>query len=396
MKLAELKKLATNHNIRGRSKMNKAQLEKALSRVRHSRKPVKKKSRKPVKKKSVKPDDKYHVVACHGPTHKLVCEMGLGDSKSIKHQLEMRGISAKIVKVKKAKSVKKSVKRQSGKTVKSRKVVKKSRKVVKKSRKAVKKSRRKKARKSSRKSSRKYKKKFRMKKGNCFQDCQGGMCLLGGKKRFHNIYYTGKDKAKFCSPGIGVTDNEFTISDQGQIVDQSQCANPSKYARGHDCYDLKYEDLRKWNRSARPSTVDVVRRLTAENEHMRRKVARETRRVDKGVTDTTNKLLKKIAEHDITDTALKALEFQYEIGQSVFILQEADTKQKVYNDYFKAIMKRHGGSKLKGFLTEIFGSTVATELNKELLKLIPKFNKQVKALDKKQRGLKEELAALLK
>ena len=381
MKLAELKKLATNHNIRGRSKMNKAQLEKALSRVRHSRKPV--------KKKSVKPDDKYHVVACHGPTHKLVCEMGLGDSKSIKHQLEMRGISAKIVKVKKAKSVKKSVKRQSGKTVKSRKVVKKSRK-------AVKKSRRKKARKSSRKSSRKYKKKFRMKKGNCFQDCQGGMCLLGGKKRFHNIYYTGKDKAKFCSPGIGVTDNEFTISDQGQIVDQSQCANPSKYARGHDCYDLKYEDLRKWNRSARPSTVDVVRRLTAENEHMRRKVARETRRVDKGVTDTTNKLLKKIAEHDITDTALKALEFQYEIGQSVFILQEADTKQKVYNDYFKAIMKRHGGSKLKGFLTEIFGSTVATELNKELLKLIPKFNKQVKALDKKQRGLKEELAALLK
>jgi len=144
MKLAELKKLATKHNIKGRSKMNKAQLEKALSRVRHSRKPVKKKSRKPVKKKSrkpvkkksrkpvkkksVKPDDKYHVVACHGPNHKLVCEMSLGDSKSIKHQLEMRGISAKIVKVKKAKSVKKSVKRRSGKTVKSRKAVKKSRK----------------------------------------------------------------------------------------------------------------------------------------------------------------------------------------------------------------------------------------------------------------------------
>ena len=58
--LAELKKLATKHKIKGRSKMNKAQLEKALShRVKSvkkkSRKPVKKKSRKPVKKKSRKP-----------------------------------------------------------------------------------------------------------------------------------------------------------------------------------------------------------------------------------------------------------------------------------------------------------------------------------------------------
>jgi len=52
MKLAELKKLAARYKIKGRSKMNKAQLERALVphlRVKKSRKPVKK-SRKPVKK----------------------------------------------------------------------------------------------------------------------------------------------------------------------------------------------------------------------------------------------------------------------------------------------------------------------------------------------------------
>ena len=62
MKLAELKKLAAKHKIKGRSKMNKAQLERALVphlRVKKSRKPVKKsrkpvkKSRKPVKRKTV-------------------------------------------------------------------------------------------------------------------------------------------------------------------------------------------------------------------------------------------------------------------------------------------------------------------------------------------------------
>ena len=57
MKLAELKKLAAKHKIKGRSKMNKAQLERALVphlRVKKSRKPAKK-SRKPTKKKSRKP-----------------------------------------------------------------------------------------------------------------------------------------------------------------------------------------------------------------------------------------------------------------------------------------------------------------------------------------------------
>ncbi len=55
MNLAELKKLAAKHKIKGRSKMNKAQLERALVphlRVKKSRKPVKK-SRKPVKRKTV-------------------------------------------------------------------------------------------------------------------------------------------------------------------------------------------------------------------------------------------------------------------------------------------------------------------------------------------------------
>ena len=50
--LAELKKLASSRKIRGRSKMNKAQLLRALTK---SRKLVKKKSRKPRVKKSRKP-----------------------------------------------------------------------------------------------------------------------------------------------------------------------------------------------------------------------------------------------------------------------------------------------------------------------------------------------------
>ena len=58
MKLTELKKLATRHNIKGRSSMNKAELERALARVKKSRKPAKKKSRKPAKKKSRKPAKK--------------------------------------------------------------------------------------------------------------------------------------------------------------------------------------------------------------------------------------------------------------------------------------------------------------------------------------------------
>ncbi len=55
--LKELKKLATQRKIKGRSKMNKSQLMTALGVAagKKSRKPVKKKSRKPVKKKSRKP-----------------------------------------------------------------------------------------------------------------------------------------------------------------------------------------------------------------------------------------------------------------------------------------------------------------------------------------------------
>ena len=64
--LVDLKKLATQHKIKGRSKMNKAQLMTALAPhmksvkksrkpAKKSRKPVKKKSRKPAKKKSRKP-----------------------------------------------------------------------------------------------------------------------------------------------------------------------------------------------------------------------------------------------------------------------------------------------------------------------------------------------------
>jgi len=55
--LKELKKLATQRKIKGRSKMNKSQLMTALGVAagKKSRKPVKKKSRKPTKKKSRKP-----------------------------------------------------------------------------------------------------------------------------------------------------------------------------------------------------------------------------------------------------------------------------------------------------------------------------------------------------
>ena len=362
--------------------------------MKKSRKPKKKKSRKSVKKKSRKPVKKKFIIMCDYTDKSIVL---LGSTYAHKEEIKKAG-----GKYNPNLSVGKGWVFPKTKKKTVEKLVKKMRSAPAKSRKAVKKSRKKKAKKSSRKSSRKYKKKFRMKKGNCFQDCQGGICLFGGKERFHNIYYTGENKAKFCSPGIGVTDNEFTIGrlgDQGQIVDQSNCANPSKYAEGHVCHKLERERLREWNQSVRAvehaKRVGGVKNLMTENARMNRIVARKTRDVDKRVTHTINKLLEKIAELDLTDTtALNALEFQREIGQSGFILQDDDTKQKVYNDYFKAIMKHHGGSKLKGFLTEMFGPTVATEWMGALPKLIPKFKKQVRALDKKQRELEEELAAL--
>ena len=56
--LNELKKMATQRKIKGRSKMNKKELESALGIKAGSRKPSKKKSRKPSKKKSRKPSKK--------------------------------------------------------------------------------------------------------------------------------------------------------------------------------------------------------------------------------------------------------------------------------------------------------------------------------------------------
>ena len=55
--LKELKNLATQRKIKGRSKMNKSQLMAALG-VTAVKKPAKKKSRKPAKKKSRKPAKK--------------------------------------------------------------------------------------------------------------------------------------------------------------------------------------------------------------------------------------------------------------------------------------------------------------------------------------------------
>ena len=56
--LNELKKMATQLKIKGRSKMNKKELESALGIKSGSRKPAKKKSRKPAKRKSRKPAKK--------------------------------------------------------------------------------------------------------------------------------------------------------------------------------------------------------------------------------------------------------------------------------------------------------------------------------------------------
>ena len=63
MKLLELKKLATKHKIKGRSKMKRDELERVLApylntKSKKSRKPRAKKSRKPRAKKSRKPSAK--------------------------------------------------------------------------------------------------------------------------------------------------------------------------------------------------------------------------------------------------------------------------------------------------------------------------------------------------
>jgi len=156
MKLAELKKLAAKHNIVGRSKMNKAQLEKALSRVRHSRKQAKKKSRKPanksrksvkkksrksvkkksrksVKKKSRKPRKKF-IIMCDYTDKSIVL---LGSTYAHKEEIKKAGGKYNpnlsvgkgwVFPKTKKKTVEKLVKKMRSAPAKSRKAVKKSRK----------------------------------------------------------------------------------------------------------------------------------------------------------------------------------------------------------------------------------------------------------------------------
>ena len=67
--VVELKKMARSRKIRGRSKMDKAELMRALglTTVKKSRKQVKKKSRKQVKKKSRKQVKKKSIKIPKGP-----------------------------------------------------------------------------------------------------------------------------------------------------------------------------------------------------------------------------------------------------------------------------------------------------------------------------------------
>ncbi len=379
MKLAELKKLATKHNIKGRSKMNKAQLEKALSRVRHSRKPVKKKSRKPVKKKSRKPAKKKFIIMGDYTDKSLVL---LGSTYAHKEEIKKAG-----GKYNPNLSVGKGWVFPKTKKKAVEKLVKKMRSAPAKSRKAVKKSRKKKGKKSSRKSSRKYKKKFRMKKGNCLQDCQGSMCLLGGKKRYHNIYYPGANQAKFCSPGLGVTREQFTISDQGQIVDQSNCANPSKYARGHDCHDLEYEKLRAWNR----------RVMKAQHRGRLRKIENVMKQSQKAAISTVNRLLNEAADEDTEAATFDAsIDFLGAVNESR--LHDKDSKQKVYNKYFDLIMKSPTAIILRrDFLKKVLAAAKkvspenAKDISKNMLNL---FRKQVKEGKEEDRMLEKEYEML--
>ena len=382
MKLAELKKLAAKHNIVGRSKMNKAQLEKALSRVRHSRKQAKKKSRKPanksrksVKKKSRKPAKKKFIIMCDYTDKSLVL---LGSTYAHKEEIKKAG-----GKYNPNLSVGKGWVFPKTKKKTVEKLVKKMRSAPAKSRKAVKKSRRKKAKKSSRKSSRKYKKKFRMKKGNCLQDCQGSMCLLGGKKRYHNIYYTGANQAKFCSPGLGVTQEQFTISEQGQIVDPSNCANPSKYARGHACHDLEYEKLGNWNR----------RFSRARHRRHLRTIKNVMKESQKAAIKTVNSLLKEAAEEDTGVTtgedSIEFLEAANQIGN-----------QKAYNDYFDLIMTTPPvtiGDLRKDFLKKVLEAArkVSPENAKDISKnMLNLFQQQVKEGKEEDRRLEKEYEML--
>jgi len=95
--LKELRKLATQRKIKGRSKMNKSQLAAALGVIakkkpakKKSRKPAKKKSRKPAKKKSRKPakkksrkSTKVHKSGKHARYEDIISAYVNGDDKVI-------------------------------------------------------------------------------------------------------------------------------------------------------------------------------------------------------------------------------------------------------------------------------------------------------------------------
>ena len=222
MKLAELKKLATKHNIKGRSKMNKAQLEKALSRVRHSRKPVKKKSRKPVKKKSRKPVKKKSrkpvkkksrkpvkkkfIIMCDYTDKSLVL---LGSTYAHKEEIKKAG-----GKYNPNLSVGKGWVFPKTKKKAVEKLVKKMRSAPAKSRKAVKKSRKKKAKKS----------KFK------FSACAEYVC----------------EKPLLCRPGLG-KHNVYNIRVENGDLVANRCNNDQKetLVEGYTTPDhtLHLEDL---------------------------------------------------------------------------------------------------------------------------------------------------------
>jgi len=222
MKLAELKKLATKHNIKGRSKMNKAQLEKALSRVRHSRKPVKKKSRKsvkkksrkpvkkksrkPVKKKSRKPVKKKFIIMCDYTDKSLVL---LGSTYAHKEEIKKAG-----GKYNPNLSVGKGWVFPKTKKKVVEKLVKKMRSAPAKSRKAVKKSRKKKGKKS----------KFK------FSACAEYVC----------------EKPLLCRPGLG-KHNVYNIRVENGDLVANRCNNDQKetLVEGYTTPDhtLHLEDL---------------------------------------------------------------------------------------------------------------------------------------------------------
>ena len=410
MKLTELKKLATRHNIKGRSSMNKAELERALARVKKSRKPAKKKSRKPAKKKSRKPAKKKSrkpakkksrkpakkkfIIMCDYTDKSLVL---VGSTYAHKEEIKKAG-----GKYNPNLSVGKGWIFPKTKKKVVEKLVKKMRSAPAKSRKAVKKSRKKKGKKSSRKSSRKHKKKFRMEKiqippkGNCFQDCQGGYCMLPGMQtRYHNIYYTGVDTARFCSPGGRVSSDKFDVGpegDQGQIVenpDYTKCVNPSKkYVSGHVCHGLTYQPLRNWNKRARKRA------------HARRKrtIERDQKTSLQNSIKAVDRLLRDVAvEYSSEDEDIFSLNegFLEEVQNKAYNFPGI---QEHYDKYFDTIMRAEPYRDLKvAFMKKVLeiAKKSSPANSKETAKtMIRLFRKQVEEKKEEKHELEKELRRL--